>query len=103
MADQKIYKPLEKVPESGIYTVVHDSAHAEPHDVTCIKGRKFPPCRYCQNAKFELKMQAVHVRVNSNFARNLHLLRGTLSGKNRNKNKKPMSPLAELAVKNLKK
>ncbi len=37
-----LYTPGEKVPHSGIYTVTHDPGHARAHEVTCIKGRKFP-------------------------------------------------------------
>ena len=40
------YKPGEIVPQSGIYTITHDQAHADmPHEVTVIKGRRFPTCR----------------------------------------------------------
>jgi hypothetical protein len=56
-----LYTLGEKVPESGIYSVAHDPKHARPHDVTCIKGRKFPPCRNCIGVRFELKTAAVHV------------------------------------------
>ena len=40
------YKPGEIVPQSGIYTITHDPAHADmSHEVTVIKGRRFPTCR----------------------------------------------------------
>jgi hypothetical protein len=55
------YTSGEKVPHSGIYTVTHDPGHARAHEVTCIKGRKFPPCRNCKGARFELKTAATHV------------------------------------------
>jgi len=33
------YRPGEIVPQSGIYTITHDPAHADmPHEVTVIKG-----------------------------------------------------------------
>jgi hypothetical protein len=33
------FRPGEIVPQSGIYTVTHDPAHADmPHEVTVIKG-----------------------------------------------------------------
>ena len=39
------FKPGEIVPQSGIYTITHDPAHADmPHEVTAIKGRRFPTC-----------------------------------------------------------
>jgi hypothetical protein len=35
-------RPGEIVPQSGIYTITHDAAHADiPHDVTVIKGWRF--------------------------------------------------------------
>ena len=56
-----LYTPGEKVPHSGIYAVTHDPGHAREHEVTCIKGRKFPPCRNCKGARFELKKAAIHL------------------------------------------
>ena len=38
------FKPGEIVPQSGIYSITHDPAHADmPHEVTVIKGRRAPP------------------------------------------------------------
>lgn len=49
---------------SGIYEVVHDPAHREKHDATCIKGEHFPPCKGCsKGASFRLKAKAVHLSV----------------------------------------
>jgi ATP-dependent DNA ligase len=56
------YKPGEIVPQSGIYTITHDPAHAGmPHEVTVIKDRRFPTCRYCRGISFELAHAAKHV------------------------------------------
>src|SRR5438132_7032810 len=50
------------VPQSGIYTITHDPAHADmPHEVTVIKGRRFPTCRHCKGISFELAHAARHV------------------------------------------
>jgi hypothetical protein len=38
------FSPEDEVPRSGIYKVVHHPGHTEDHEVTCIGGRKFPPC-----------------------------------------------------------
>ena len=39
------FKPGEIVPQSGIYTITHNPAHTDmPHEVTVIKGRRFPTC-----------------------------------------------------------
>jgi len=50
------------VPQSGITTITHDPAHAGmPHEVTAIKGRRFPTCRHCKGIRFELAHAAKHV------------------------------------------
>jgi hypothetical protein len=56
------FRPGEIVPQSGIYTITHDAAHADmPHEVTVIKGRRFPTCRHCKGVRFELAHAAKHV------------------------------------------
>lgn len=67
MADE--YKPGDKVPKSGIYKVTHDRNHASPHEVTCVFGKVFPPCRGCQHPRFELVRAAQHVETNEWFKR----------------------------------
>ena len=55
------FKPGEIVPQSGIYTITHDPAHADmPREVTVIKGRRFPTCRHCKGISFELAHAARH-------------------------------------------
>ena len=49
------FHPGQIVPESGIYRITHDPQHADmPHEVTVIKGRRFPTCRHCKGISFEL-------------------------------------------------
>ena len=49
------YKSGQIVPQSGIYTITHDPAHAGmPHEVTVIKGRRFPTCQHCKGISFTL-------------------------------------------------
>ena len=56
------YKPGEIVPQSGIYTITHDPAHpGMPHEVTVIKGPRFPTCRHCKGVTFEVAHAAKHV------------------------------------------
>ena len=58
----RLYKPGDLVPDSGIYRVKHDN-HARPHEVTCVKGEPFPPCRECSHPRFVLKYKTKHIPV----------------------------------------
>lgn len=56
------FKPGQKCPQSGIYRVVHDKNHASPHEVTCVYGETFPPCRNCgSGVRFVLVRAAKHL------------------------------------------
>jgi hypothetical protein len=56
------YRPGEIVPQSGIYTITRDPAHADmPHEVTVINGRRFPTCRHWKGIRFELAHAVKHV------------------------------------------
>ncbi len=62
------YKPGDKVPNSGIYDVIHDVQHNTRHQVTCVAGETFPPCNHCgQHPRFRLAVQAVHIRNHDFF------------------------------------
>lgn len=55
------FKPGQIVPESGIYSITHDPVHADmPHEVTVVKGRRFPTCRHCKGITFALAHAAKH-------------------------------------------
>src|SRR6266404_6826673 len=43
------FKTGTVISNSGIYRV-HHSAHRLPHEVTLLKGEKFPRCQKCQDA-----------------------------------------------------
>ena len=63
------FKPGQIVPESGIYRITHDPQHAGmPHEVTVIKGRRFPTGRHCKGIFFELMRAAKHVGQVEAFA-----------------------------------
>ena len=48
------YRTGLAIPSSGIYLVRHKQ-HRLPHEVTLLKGEKFPRCAKCQDAvQFEL-------------------------------------------------
>jgi hypothetical protein len=61
------FKPGDKVEASGIYRVTHDNSHAQPHDVTCVYGKRFPPCRGCRHPRFVLRVRAQHVESHEHF------------------------------------
>jgi hypothetical protein len=63
----KVYKPGDTVEKSGIYLVTHDTDHAQPHEVTCVYGKRFPPCRSCEHPRFELVRAAQHIESNEHF------------------------------------
>jgi hypothetical protein len=57
-----------KVPESGVYEVIHRDTHMKKHEVTCIKGTPFPPCRNCgKDVEFHLVHAAIHIDSDNTF------------------------------------
>jgi hypothetical protein len=61
-------KPGEKIRKSGIYSVVHEGPHAKTHEVTCVAGKRFPPCSECGDAvQFVLVRHARHVARQEHF------------------------------------
>jgi hypothetical protein len=62
------FEPGDVVPKSGIYRVVHNLRHTEPHEVTCIYGMRVPSCRGCgDHARFRLVTAAQHVATHDLF------------------------------------
>jgi hypothetical protein len=62
------YRPGETVTHSGVYRVIHDNNHIAPHEVTVIRGRRFPPCNHCgQHPRFVPSKLAIHIDEHSNF------------------------------------
>ncbi|HZS27613.1 MAG TPA: hypothetical protein VFB76_10310 [Candidatus Angelobacter sp.] len=58
MPPLKQFRGREKIPESGIYRVVHDK-HRLPHEVTLLCGQVFPKCMKCEDlVYFELVRSA---------------------------------------------
>lgn len=50
----QLYKSSERIPESGIYRVIH-AQHRLPHEVTLIAGQIFPPCAKChEEVRFQM-------------------------------------------------
>jgi hypothetical protein len=62
------FRPGEKVPNSGMYDVIHDGAHKDRHQVTCANNDPFPPCRHSgQHVRFRLAIAAIHVNSHDHF------------------------------------
>jgi hypothetical protein len=62
------YKPGQIKPQSGVYAIPHDPVHADmPHEVTVVKGRRFPTCRHCKGVTFQLRHAAKHVSKIDHF------------------------------------
>jgi hypothetical protein len=62
------FKPGDKISKSGIYSVAHEDAHANAQEVTCVAGKKFPPCNECgENVRFVLVKHARHVARQDHF------------------------------------
>ncbi len=62
------FVPGKEVPRSGVYRVVHCRRHTPNHEVTCVFGKTFPPCNYCDNnVRFVLLRGARHIVHNKFF------------------------------------
>jgi hypothetical protein len=61
------FKPGDAVPHSGIYRVTHDPIHAQEHEVTCLFGKHFPPCRGCGEPRFVLVRAGRYVETQDHF------------------------------------
>lgn len=66
-----VFKSGDRVQNSGIYQVIHDPAHAEPHEVTVLYGKRFPHCRACEYTRFMLVRGAENVETDGNFKTDL--------------------------------
>ena len=63
-----IFNIGDKVPNSGIYDVLHDSHHQQKHQVTCVFEEPFPPCHGCGNeVQFRLAIKALHILHDPEF------------------------------------
>jgi hypothetical protein len=68
MAEQG-YKPSERVPISGVYTVVHNG-HRPEHEATLLKDEVFPCCGVCgEHVRFTLSHKGEGIRSDKDFNR----------------------------------
>jgi hypothetical protein len=58
----------KKIPESGVYKVLHAKQHVPPHHVTALYGDIFPACHKCLGrVRFELAISAPHIKAHPLF------------------------------------
>lgn len=64
---EQVFQPGDLVPESGVYTVMHD-AHRQQHSATIFKGRHFPQCARCgDKVRFVLVQRAMLILEDVDF------------------------------------
>jgi hypothetical protein len=64
---ERVFEPGESVPESGVYTVVHEG-HRQQHSATIFKGDRFPGCAHCGTAvRFVLSRPAALITEDDDF------------------------------------
>ena len=62
-----LFRSGDRVPHSGIYRVSHSPEHEEPHEVTCLYGKRFPQCRCCEHTRFMLVRGAESIDTHVHF------------------------------------
>jgi hypothetical protein len=63
MANRSTFRTDEGVIQSGMYRVRHQN-HRLPHEVTLLRGQRFPRCAKCQDAvTFELVVTFTEANV----------------------------------------
>ena len=66
---KKRFRPGDLAPITGIYVVIHDLRHREPHEVVIIRGEQLPPCRTCKAEMcYEIVRAVSHVTHDWDFS-----------------------------------
>jgi hypothetical protein len=62
------FKTGDPVAQSGIYEVIHASAHRKAHEVVMIRGDAFPACDTCKrDVRFKLVRTAPYIFQDEDF------------------------------------
>lgn len=56
-----LFKPGGKVEQTGMYQVVHQPAHRNPHTVMLKRRERFPACAKCEHTVFLFLLPAEHM------------------------------------------
>ena len=63
----KVYRPGEPVPQTGVYRVVHED-HRSEHEATLLNGGQFPQCTRCgEKVRFSLVRAASPIHGDRDF------------------------------------
>jgi hypothetical protein len=64
---EKEFRPGERIPESGVYLVVHQQ-HRPTHEATLVAGKPFPVCARCgMDVRFRLLRNASSIEKDPDF------------------------------------
>lgn len=65
---REFLKAAERVPESGIYDVIHRNCHSQVVQALFVQGESFPECRFCGNrVRFQLNQAMPHISEDRDF------------------------------------
>jgi hypothetical protein len=62
-----LFRSGDRVQHSGIYRVFHNPEHVEPHEVTCLYGKRLPTCPRCEHTRFMLVRGAENIETHAHF------------------------------------
>ena len=66
---RKKFRPGDLAPITGIYLVIHNSLHRDPHEVVVIRGELLPACRTCKvDMHFEIVRPLSHITHDWDFS-----------------------------------
>lgn len=64
---EKMYRPGEPVPQTGVYRVAHEG-HRSEHEATLLNGGQFPQCTRCgDRVRFSLIRAAAPIQGDRDF------------------------------------
>lgn len=64
----ELLKPGDRVPESGIYKLMHRECPSRISEMVLVSGDKVPPCRHCGiKLRIQLEHAAPHIYEDTDF------------------------------------
>jgi hypothetical protein len=66
--ERPVLQPGEKVPESGIYQVLHRNCESQAFEAILLAGHTVPECRLCgSSARYQLIRPIPHISEDPDF------------------------------------